>query len=259
MATDSPFVLIASSPQRFTDTVSGNAPSFAAACCSRIAAATRAPRSVAAGDGIRYGSSAWMLRPVGNTPGPSRRRSPPTAGGRYSPFRTVSIPESSSTLRRSSDRISTASSSAASAAAAASAGGGSFSARSKAARTSSTPSPSPIPATASTASAESLSPKYASKYAAEVSRVGAAPRTCNPSLKSLFSRTPRYAYSSEAYSENASFVTVTSPFSSDSDVTRTRSPVAASTYGQSASRPADVTRSKMGPRNASAFVSGSSR
>mmetsp|Transcript_10513 Transcript_10513/g.44746 ORF Transcript_10513/g.44746 Transcript_10513/m.44746 type:complete len:273 (-) Transcript_10513:305-1123(-) len=114
MPTDSPFVLIASRPQRLTDTVSGNAPSFAARCCANNACAMRLPRSAAAGLGMRYGSSAWMLRPVGNTPGPSRSRSPPAAGGRYSPFRARSAPLSSSVFRRSSSRISNASSSRAS-------------------------------------------------------------------------------------------------------------------------------------------------
>ena len=105
--------LMASKPQRFTETVSGYAPSLAARCCASNARAMRLPRSAAAGLGMRYGSSAWMLRPVGSTPGPSRpaARRP----GRYSPFQSPQAPAaSSSVFRRSSSRISRASSSRAS-------------------------------------------------------------------------------------------------------------------------------------------------
>lgn len=111
MATDSPRVLMASSPQSITATVSGYTPSLAARCCSRILRAASCPRCQAAGEGRRYGSSAWMLRPVGSTPVPSRSRSPPTPGSTYSPFSALRMDAVSSVLRSSSRLISSASSS----------------------------------------------------------------------------------------------------------------------------------------------------
>mmetsp|Transcript_39448 Transcript_39448/g.97678 ORF Transcript_39448/g.97678 Transcript_39448/m.97678 type:complete len:213 (+) Transcript_39448:1229-1867(+) len=212
MPTDSPLVLIASSPHRLTLTVSGYAPSLAARCCSMMARATRAPRSAAAGEGMRYGSRAWMLRPVGSTPGPSRSRSPPTAGSRYSPLSAFIAPLSSSTLRRRSERISTASANATpppsllpsfpptpspspseDIAAEEEEEEGRARDLSSAARTSSNVSSAFIPATASTASSDSLSPKYADRYCAALAAVGSAPSTCSPSLNSRFSSRPRYA------------------------------------------------------------------
>mmetsp|Transcript_1626 Transcript_1626/g.6167 ORF Transcript_1626/g.6167 Transcript_1626/m.6167 type:complete len:224 (+) Transcript_1626:2036-2707(+) len=109
--TDSPLVLIASSPHRLTLTVSGYWSSFSFRCCFKMACAIFLPRSAAATLGMRYGSKAWMLRPVGSTPGPSLSKSPPAAGARYSPFNALSAPINSSVFRRSKDRMETASSS----------------------------------------------------------------------------------------------------------------------------------------------------
>lgn len=47
-----------------TATVSGQVPSLAALCCSRMASAAAVPLSRAAALGILYGSSACMLRPA---------------------------------------------------------------------------------------------------------------------------------------------------------------------------------------------------
>mmetsp|Transcript_9530 Transcript_9530/g.37122 ORF Transcript_9530/g.37122 Transcript_9530/m.37122 type:complete len:236 (+) Transcript_9530:1189-1896(+) len=221
-----------------------------------MARATRAPLSAAAGLGILYGSSAWMLRPVGSTPGPSRRRSPPVAGGTYSPPNARMTPVSSSVFFLSKSRISTASARGSSFASSAA----SFSnERSSDALTSSNDAPAGIDATARTSSSESLSPKYASRYWPAASGVGSAPMVWSPSLKSLFSSTPRYAYRSEAYFSNAAAETSVSPFSIVSEVIRIFCPETSSMNGQSASRPAEAMRSNIGPRSASKLVSLSSR
>mmetsp|Transcript_3911 Transcript_3911/g.11358 ORF Transcript_3911/g.11358 Transcript_3911/m.11358 type:complete len:207 (+) Transcript_3911:1227-1847(+) len=109
MATDSPFVLMASKPQRFTDTVCGRTPLFAALWDSRMDSATATPRCRAAAPGILYGSRAWMFRPVGSTPAPSRSRSPPASGRMYSPFSARSTECTSSVFWSSSPAMSMAS------------------------------------------------------------------------------------------------------------------------------------------------------
>lgn len=53
MATDSPFVLMASRPHRLTATVSGKAPLFWAWWADTIWSAARAPRAMAAALGMR--------------------------------------------------------------------------------------------------------------------------------------------------------------------------------------------------------------
>mmetsp|Transcript_50926 Transcript_50926/g.150110 ORF Transcript_50926/g.150110 Transcript_50926/m.150110 type:complete len:320 (-) Transcript_50926:311-1270(-) len=104
----SPRVLMASRPQRFTAMVSGYAP--VSSSCSWIDASAMArPRAVAVALGMRYGSRAWMLRPVGSTPAPSRSRSPPGAGRMYSPFSARRRLVSSSPFCRRSSRIEAAS------------------------------------------------------------------------------------------------------------------------------------------------------
>mmetsp|Transcript_153853 Transcript_153853/g.279456 ORF Transcript_153853/g.279456 Transcript_153853/m.279456 type:complete len:203 (+) Transcript_153853:742-1350(+) len=108
IATLSPFVLMASSPHKFTLTVSGYIPSCSARCWAMIASAASVPRSTAAGLGMRYGSNAWMLRPVGRTPGPSRSKSPPAAGRTYSPFMARTTPVSSFVVWLRRSRISNA-------------------------------------------------------------------------------------------------------------------------------------------------------
>mmetsp|Transcript_77889 Transcript_77889/g.130790 ORF Transcript_77889/g.130790 Transcript_77889/m.130790 type:complete len:224 (-) Transcript_77889:276-947(-) len=108
MASDSPRVLIASSPHNITATVSGYV-SCLAKCCSTIFCAAILPLSHAPAEGMRYGSRAWMLRPVGRTSYPSRSRSPPVAGRTYSPLRARSIPEISWGVCRSLSRIRAAS------------------------------------------------------------------------------------------------------------------------------------------------------
>jgi hypothetical protein len=70
----SPLVLMLSRPHRLTATVSGQDPPLACLCASRIASAALVPRSMAASEGMRYGSSAWMLRPVGSTPAAKGQR-----------------------------------------------------------------------------------------------------------------------------------------------------------------------------------------
>ena len=100
MATDSPLVLMASRPQRLTETVSGNCPSFSCRCLAMISLATSLPRMNAALDGMRYGSNACIFLPVGKTPGPSRSKSPPAAGWTQSPFNALTKPTSNSSLLR---------------------------------------------------------------------------------------------------------------------------------------------------------------
>mmetsp|Transcript_5320 Transcript_5320/g.7657 ORF Transcript_5320/g.7657 Transcript_5320/m.7657 type:complete len:204 (+) Transcript_5320:942-1553(+) len=109
IATDSPRVLIASSPHRVTATVSGYAPSFASRCCRIISFAAFCPLAHAPALGMRYGSSACMFRPVGNTDVPSRSKSPPGAGGTYPPERALMTLSISSVVRHSRWLISVAS------------------------------------------------------------------------------------------------------------------------------------------------------
>ena len=40
-------------------------------CASMMSLAAVRPLAIATGEGMRYGSRAWMLRPVGRTPAPS--------------------------------------------------------------------------------------------------------------------------------------------------------------------------------------------
>mmetsp|Transcript_8911 Transcript_8911/g.27048 ORF Transcript_8911/g.27048 Transcript_8911/m.27048 type:complete len:249 (-) Transcript_8911:127-873(-) len=205
MPTLSPLVLMASRPHRLTATVSGSAPLFASACAWRICVATSAPRARAAAEGMRYGSSAWMLRPVGSTPSPSRNRSPPASGRTYSPASALRTASSSSVLRCSSARMSTARSSLASSAARCSALSGASNGdvaeaernmASSLARTAGTP-PLPASATAFTAASGRSSPKKALRYWTRWSRLGGAPSVWRPSLKRRFSTVCRYWNSSE--------------------------------------------------------------
>ena len=95
--------------ERLTATVSGYILSLSRKCISSVRLAARRPRAIATCDGILYGSRAWIFLPVGNTPEPSRRRSPPGAGGTYCPARAATTPSSSLLFRLSRSRIAHAS------------------------------------------------------------------------------------------------------------------------------------------------------